>query len=71
MKHACSWFSGLVIVRGFSSKVAIAKVTNAGNNIELAIDLRIQSGCYNFHLKGKYISAMNNNTSCLVTLGKA
>lgn len=41
MKHACSWFSGLVIVRGFSTKVAIAKVTNTGNYIELAIDLRI------------------------------
>jgi len=40
----------LVLIRGFRAKVAIAKVTNAGYNIKLTINLRIQSGSNNFHL---------------------
>lgn len=40
----------LVVVGGLRAEVTIAKVTNAGYNIKLTINLRVQSGSNNFHL---------------------
>lgn len=40
----------LVVVGGLRAKVTIAKVANAGYNIKLTINLRVQSGSNNFHL---------------------